>query len=145
MNTILWFTVQFPRLNSIRLILKFTWFSIATFPHAYVYIDKMHSFNVYEAGGNTSEQGEKKANTYRRHIYVFHTKRTSAGICMRVSHFGGGKRYKHASRSHMQRNCVKYLFYSKLLIFITFVTEKGNRILSECTHKMFIRRHIGAR
>lgn len=35
----------------------------------------MHSFNVYEAGGNTSEQGEKKANTYRRHIYVFHTKR----------------------------------------------------------------------
>lgn len=88
---------------------------------------------------------EKKANTYRRHIYVFHTKRTSAGICMHVSHFGGGKRYKHASRSHMQRNCVKYLFYSKLLIFITFVTEKGNRILSECTHKMFIRRHIGAR
>lgn len=30
----------------------------------------MHSFNVYEAGGNTSEQGEKKKPT---HIVVIFT------------------------------------------------------------------------
>lgn len=39
-------------------------------------------------------------------------------------HFGG-ERCKHASRSHMQRNCIKYLFYSMLLIFIIFEAEKG--------------------
>lgn len=46
-------------------------------------------------------------------------------VCMCYYVHFGGERYKHASRSHMQRNCIKYLFYSKLLIFIIFEAEKG--------------------